>query len=420
MTMEFPERTGWAWSRGSLGIVALLWVARIASARSEPPPRFTEWTMFIGEQKVLSARDLERYSEGKSGVVQIKIPKDASQMVVTAVQGGQTSLLLMYRDDRQKTILITVYARPPEAVMDELGKLLAGIPGVVIRQVGPKIFIEGTLPSEPYVQRAENVARLYPDQVVSLARVDPTRLESKVNIQLDVYFVLFSNRDGWRFGVDWPDRINVSADLGMTYDFNAGGWTSRTLALSSANLVGLDLFSYGGWVKVLKQPTLTTVNGNKATYKAGGEVKVPVTGIAGGGLETIPFGIEATITPRFDKDTGRVDLEVEAEASELDYALGLGGVPGRRRSNIKTLVNLKIGQTLMLSGINAKVEGKTSTGLPLLRHIPILGYLFRSDDFSSDEMNGVIFITPTVRDQVQDKDREKLKQMIQKYKAFDG
>ena len=76
------------------------------------------------------------------------------------------------------------------------------------------------------------------------------------------------------------------------------------------------------------------------------------------------------------------------------------------------------GQSVMLSGVRARAARETRAGLPLLRHIPILGLLFRSDSSAQEETDGAIFITPTVMHEIPDTERRRLREMIDRFAAF--
>jgi len=377
---------------------------------------FEEIAMFVGEQRVLAARDVDGYSEGAPGIVQVKIPRDGRALVLTAVQVGRTSLLLMHRRGRQRTLLVTVYQRPPEAVRRELTDLLEEIPGVKVRQVGSRFFVEGRLPDQAQVARARQVAALFGEQVSSLVDLDPTRVERKINVKLDVHFVEFTRRDGYQAGVSWPANLLGQGGLNASYDLLGGQWTMATYTVANSAMPSLDVLSMSGWAKILKRSTLVTTNGTAASYRAGGEVNVRVSGVAGGELRTIPFGSDVKVTPRYNSQSGRIDLLIEAEAAELGEVVD--GVPGRSLSKVSTLVHLRAGQSVMISGVRARAARETRSGLPLLRHIPILGWLFRSDSASESESDGAIFITPTLMHEVGDADRRRLRKLIDRYEVF--
>lgn len=391
-----------------------------ATVRGDDVPRISEITLFIGEQRVMPAATVASYSEGAPGIVQVKIPRDAAKIVVTAVQAGRTSLLFLHHGNRQETWLITVYARPPESVLQELGLLLSGMPGIHVRQVGPRIFVEGSVPRENLRDRCLAIAKEYPDQVVSLVQVDPNRVERRMNIKLDVLFVEFSRRQGHGFGVRWPGQFAATHDIAATYDLVSGSTKASAYTISSSTLVALDLLSYWGWAKILKQSTLVSTNGVQANYLAGGELNVPVSGVGGGTLQKIPFGTNVRITPHFDADTGRIDLDVEAEASELTDRATADALPGRTLSNVKTTVHLEVGQSVMLSGMHAQRTAQAEQGWPLLREIPILGYLFKSETADQAETEGAIFITPTVVHDVSTKDRQRISDLVRRYETFRG
>jgi len=398
-----------------MSLVACL-VAAVLPAPARAEAAFAEIAMFVGEQRVLPARDVEGYSEGAPGIVQVRIPRDARAIVLTAVQVGRTSVLLLQRRGRQQTLLVTVYQRPPEAVARELRDLLDGIPEARVRQVGSRFFVEGRLPDEEQVARAQQVVALYGEQVTSLVALDPTRVDRKINVKLDVHFVEFTKRSSSQTGVSWPANLLGQGSLSASYDLLGGRWSMATYTITSSAMPSLDLLSMAGWAKVLKQSTLIATNGTVARYRAGGEVNVRVAGVAGGELRTISFGSDVQVTPRYNPQTGRIDLLVEAEAAELSDAVD--GVPGRSLSKVNTLVHLMAGQSVMISGVRARAARETRAGLPLLRHIPILGLLFRSDSAAEDETEGAIFITPTVMHEIPDAERRRLREMIDRFAAF--
>lgn len=399
--------------RTAATLVLTLWAGPARGA-----PDFEEIAMFVGEQRVLPARDVQGYSEGAPGIVQIKVPRDARAIVLTAVQVGRTSVLLLHRRARQQTLLVTVYQRPPEAVEKELGELLDAVPGVRVRQVGSRFFVEGRLPDEALVARVQQVVALYGEQVSSVVELDPTWVDRKINVKLDVHFVEFNRRSAYQVGVAWPANLLSQGALSASYDLLGGQWTMATYTITSSAMPSLDLLSMAGWAKVLKQSTLVATNGTAARYRTGGEVNVRVAGVAGGELRTIPFGSDVQVTPRYNPQSGRIDLVIEAEAAELSDAVD--GVPGRSLSKVSTLVHLQAGQTVMISGVRAKAARETRSGLPLLRHIPILGWLFRSDSASDGETEGAIFITPTLIHEVGDEQRRRLREMIDRYRIFGG
>ncbi|MCC6903371.1 MAG: pilus assembly protein N-terminal domain-containing protein, partial [Polyangiaceae bacterium] len=107
-----------------------------------------ELTLVVGENKTIAATGVKNYSEGVKGVVEVKLTTDNAKFVVAGKKPGTTTLLLINKDDSTTTWVINVFARSPDAVRRELTQLLGEMPGVRVRRVGARFFIEGGVASE--------------------------------------------------------------------------------------------------------------------------------------------------------------------------------------------------------------------------------------------------------------------------------
>src|SRR5690606_13721703 len=125
------------------------------------------------------------------------------------------------------------------------------------------------------------------------------------------------------------------------------------------------------------------------------------------------------VEPRYDSDTGRIELRIHADVAELESDRGTG-VPGRMTAALDTIVNLELGQALILGGLTAKSERTTKSGLPGLSQIPLLGILFGSHSRTEDESENVVLIVPSVVDAVSMQDRERLKSALRRYTEYSG
>jgi pilus assembly protein CpaC len=95
-------------------------------------------------------------------------------------------------------------------------------------------------------------------------------------------------------------------------------------------------------------------------------------------------------------------------------------LPGRNVSKLEALVRLKLGQSIVLSGIHSNAERKSTNGLPLLSQIPILGALFGSTGRTEDEVEGAMFVVPSVVDAVSRSAREIVDEAAQQYERYSG
>jgi pilus assembly protein CpaC len=404
-------------------IVAVLCVMSVAHAQKEES---SEVNLVVGGQKVINAVGVQSYSEGAPGIVQIKVPEDGKRMVITAVRSGSTTLLLIYGNNKQETIVINVFARSPQAIRAELKTLLAGLTGVDIREVGGRVFLDGAVPSQEDLARIERITGMYGGQVASFVTVDPAR--QRTNIKLDLHFVQFRKNSSYKFGLNWPSNIgshqnaqgSPSVNFLYTYDFLARAATQGQIVIAENLLPSLDILGIRGWAKINNVVSVITTNGGMANYHTGGEVNIRIaTSLGNSTLQKIPFGVVLHVQPRLDPQSGLIVVTIDAEQSQLTPITGQD-VPGRILTQTKTNVHLKIGQSIMLSGFKQQTESMNATGIPGFMRIPILGYLFRSEAGTSEDTENVLFITPTVIEHTSPDNQQRIEDALKRYDKFGG
>lgn len=325
-----------------------------------------ELQLELGEQRVISAEGVRSYSEATPGVVDVRLTRDAKQFVLVAAAVGTTTLLFLMNSGRERHLRVTVI--DPDA-------------------------------KTPGASSALNVARAE-------------------NIRLDFYFVQLDKSYSHRIGPAYPSSIQ-GGTFAASYDFLTQSFTSATAVIQDQALLRLDIAEASGWVKVLRQAAVITANGQPAKFYGGGEVNVAVTGSLSTNIQSITFGSAIQVLPRFDRESGRIEIELEAEVSDLTDDRGTG-VPGRSRSTLKTLVNLSLGQVIVLGGLSASNELQARGGLPLLSQIPILGALFRSQAAERSQSDNLIFIAPSVVDAPSAVVRRQLDEALSSYARYRG
>lgn len=95
-------------------------------------------------------------------------------------------------------------------------------------------------------------------------------------------------------------------------------------------------------------------------------------------------------------------------------------MPGRNIAHVTTLVNLQLGQSIVMGGFRSRSQSQGSSGLPGLRQIPILGYLFGSERNSEQEHEGMIFIVPTVVEGLSRSAQDRVAEALRQYEQFSG
>ncbi|MEY4575842.1 MAG: hypothetical protein RL701_545 [Pseudomonadota bacterium] len=382
-----------------------------------------EMTLAVGENRTLPATDVKNFSEGLPGIAEVKVTPNGSQFVIVGLKPGTTTLLLIKKDGREVVWKINVFPQPVHVVESELGQLLGDTPGIRVRRVGSRFFIEGGVTTEAELQRIEHVAELYKGQVESLVELGGVAADRKINLRVELFFVQYEKSHNLQFGVSWPAVIG-GATLGFAsfaYDFLAKTTLIAQASLSDQPLPGLDLAARNGWAKVLKHATLITANGVEAEYQNGGAQWFPAANGITSTLREITFGTTLKILPRFDPKSGEMLVKVGAENADLTPPLTNGtNLPGQNTSKLSTSVAMKLGQSLILSGIRTTGVRHTTAGLPWLSEIPILGILFSSQGTQEQDVEGAIIVVPTVIDNVPRRAAELVEHNLRDFNEFDG
>ena len=377
-----------------------------------------EANLSVGENQTIAAADVKSYSEGNEGIVEVRLTPEGKDFVVVGKRPGTTTLLLLKKNGDQVLYTIQVFARAMELVQGELGKLLSGYTGLRVRRIGPRIFIEGGVSTQAEVDRLKQIAMLYPGQVESLVVLGGAAADRRNNIRLDVYFVQFSKDRSYGVGVTYP--TGVRAAFNGTFDFLASKWTTAQATVANQALPGLDFAAENGWAKVMRHSTVITSNGSEAEFNSGGEQNFRVTGGLSSTIQAVTFGTKVTVLPRFDPVTRELEIKVQAHVTDLTDAASGTDIPGRDITDLDTQVSLKLGQSLILSGIQGKSQRHSVTGLPLLSEIPLLGLLFGHHADAKEQTEGVLFLVPSVIEAMP-RDRERLvSDLLQEYEDYSG
>lgn len=405
----------------ALALLAVLLTGDLASAQG---PRggvtkntTAELTMVVGENKTIPAADIATYSVGTAGVVDLKVTPDQSSFVVVATRPGTTTILMIKQSGAEITYSVTVHARPPNVVEKELDELLQGYTGLRLRRVGPRFFVEGGVATEADAKRVALITALYPGQVESLVVVGSVGRDHTINVRVDFYFVQYDKSANYGVGVAWPSRFGGGT-------FNAGydlvGKAANAAFAVNAPLPALDLAQTRGWAKVLKQTSVVTTSGSEATFDNGGEQNFAVASGLTSDIKPISFGTNVTVLPRFDSVTRELEIKVNATVSDLTAPGSTSSLPGKKTAKVSTFVHLKLGQGLVLSGIRSSSTTHSVQGIPLLSQIPVLGVLFGGHSNSDTELEGAVFIVPSIVESSPRKAHDLVRTSLETYLRYGG
>jgi pilus assembly protein CpaC len=404
-------------------LLSLLTITLPAAAQQAQLDSGEELTLAVGENRTIPATDVKNYSEGAPGIAEVKITPGGSQFVIVGQRPGATTLLLLKRDGREVVWHIRVLPQPVQIVESELHQLLGELPGIRVRKVGARFFVEGGVTTEPELERIQHIAGLYPGQVESLVVLGGVAADRKINLRVDLFFVQYQKTATMNFGVGWPQTVGGVgfASTTFAYDLLAKATSQATASLSQQPLPGLDIAARNGYAKLLKHATVLTANGGEAEFGSGGAQWYQANNGLTSSLREIEFGTNMKILPRFDAQTNELQITVNADTADLTPPITQGtNLPSTNTSKIITSVTMKLGQCLVLSGIHTDSKRRNKTGIPWLSQIPVLGLLFGSQQKQDDELEGSVFVVPSVIESPATGATARIERTLREYEKYDG
>jgi pilus assembly protein CpaC len=361
------------------------------------------------------------------------------QIVVTAKSPGVSSLILWEENGQSQVYLIA-----SDVDVSELRHALRdALPSENIRAEGHEedVSLAGTVSSPDAEQMAVKLAALFSKNVANSMLLAPQHARQ---VRLKVRIVEIDRSRAQSLGFNFfgtgknsfnsttgqfpaitvaPNTSSSSSNGSSNSSSSSSGSTASSAAASSLLALSslLNLFYYNNALglgaaiealqnkqilQILAEPTITAVSGEKASFLSGGEFPFPVVQGGTGGFTSVtiqfrPYGVKLDFTPAVLPD-GTIQLKVAPEVSALDYtnAVTISGytIPALATRRAETQVELKTGQSFMISGLLDNRTTDLLSKTPGIGDIPILGNLFRSKNVSRTVTELAVIITPTLVD----------------------
>lgn len=185
--------------------------------------------------------------------------------------------------------------------------------------------------------------------------------------------------------------------------FLGGGSATAGLLFSNGNAINLEAEKQDGLVRILAEPTIVAMSGQEGSFLVGGKVFIPITQSVGTGgtavtLQEREFGVGLKFVPTV-LDGGRISLKVAPEVSEISKESVNSGsqsgatlLPAFTTRRVSTTVQLQDGQSLVIGGLVRNSSTANRNAFPILGELPILGALFRSNQFVADLTELVVVV----------------------------
>lgn len=213
----------------------------------------------------------------------------------------------------------------------------------------------------------------------------------------------------WGFNVDldpaigtetnsrFPHRVNADFDVNLPAPAAAS-----TLGLSFGNIrdsidlfFTLEAFELNGDIKILSAPRIATQNNETAVIEQGTQIPVVNTTATEINVEFISASLRLEVTPQITKDR-TIIMDVLVDNSSPDFGNRVGDVPPIITERAETQILVEDGGTAVIGGIYRLDEAFTEVGIPGLKRIPLLGWLFKNRSVSRRNTELLIFLTPTI------------------------
>ncbi|MEQ1504315.1 MAG: pilus assembly protein N-terminal domain-containing protein, partial [Myxococcota bacterium] len=345
----------------------------------------------------------------------------ANKIQVQGTSIGTTDLVVQFGPGVPPLVYEITVHRDLSDLVRRIDSIVEGEPPRVY-PLGERIVVEGPVDDLDTLEQVALVSRIYDEEFVNLMSV-----RGDHQVQLEVMFaevsrtaarelglnVLYGNRSlmGALIGpvtgavqVANPQLLDVfqsTAEPGFVGSPVVGGMNlgAYVQQINLAAVLGtLDDYKVG---KVLAQPTLVSLSGQKAEFLSGGEIPIPTPQGGGGGttitIDYKEYGVQLWFIPTVLAGDV-IDIQMYLEISEPDFSVAtrVAGfdVPGFFARKSTNHLRLEDGMTFAVAGLLSDNVTYARVGIPGLGRLPLVGALFRTVRHVRDETEVVIYVTP--------------------------
>ncbi|HKG60244.1 MAG TPA: type II and III secretion system protein family protein [Pyrinomonadaceae bacterium] len=370
--------------------------------------------VLVGQSRVINFdRPVGRFSVSNPDIAEaVLVTPD--QVLVNGKAFGQVNFIAWEQTGGQ-FLVFDVYVRANLSLIDSQVRALFPKDDIRLSQANGSVVISGSVKDDRTAAQVQSVVEAASFKVVNMLTSPMT---NAMQIQLEVR-VAEVNRNKLR---DYSTSYTTQPDGGTGGYINSGGAPS-VLDRVGMNPIGalfplvqspLNLFIFnrqlnsGAFLRMLRQegafrqlaePNLVAMNGQQASFLAGGEFPVPVLqNVAGNSITIVwkEYGVRLNFKPTIiDEDHIRLELEPEVSTIDFNNGIRFNGfvIPALRTRRAKTGIELRDGQSFALAGLLDNNETKTLSRIPVISEIPIIGNLFKSKSFEKKETELMFFVT---------------------------
>jgi pilus assembly protein CpaC len=349
------------------------------------------------------------------------VVQTSRQVYLLAKDIGEANAFFVGADGQKILFLEVVVQRDLTALNETLHRLLPGSK-IKAEMMGENVVLSGSVVDPVDANRASDLAARFVKKKDGVVNMLTTNAKEQVLLRVKVAEM---QRDAIRrLGVDMPGALVNNGHITVSQVVrNAFPVTSPLVAAAEAVQIGelprvtagsarqitwergkqsvtglIQALERAGLVRTLAEPSLTAISGETAKFLAGGEFPIPISQQNNTvSVEYKQFGVNVSFKPIVQSE-GRINLAITAEVSEISpegsVSIGAISLPGLKVRRAETTLELPSGGTLAMAGLLSDETRQSVEGLPGLKNLPVLGALFRSNDYRRRETELVILVTP--------------------------
>lgn len=227
-------------------------------------------------------------------------------------------------------------------------------------------------------------------------------------VMIKAKFIKVSNDLQRSLGIKWQlnnnagfEDTNTNSDVtgGSDVIVNPSGTNSGQIVTSLLDAFDLNMklsmVESESKAEVLASPKITVINNESAHFNVGKKIPISQVDEAGNTVSKLQeIGITLDVTPTINS-SNEVLLDIAPEVSDLATpASGADLIISSNTAETKLLV--KDGKTAVIGGLLRKDKSASTSGVPLLKDIPILGRLFKNKTRTHNTQEILIFVTPHI------------------------
>jgi pilus assembly protein CpaC len=327
---------------------------------------------------------------------------------------GQTNVFFLDANGEQIKAMNLEIALDPIVIRNLIKRSLPGT-RITVDTTANNIILGGTALNASEAKTAMDLAAQVSGSSAGAGGagqiINTIKIAGEDQVMLQVKVVEIKRDVLKQFGIDFRALLNLgsfSFSLASNNPFangllSSGNGYKASFASGTSNFDSMvRAMETDGLVRTLAEPNLTAISGQSAKFLAGGEYPFEVCSGAtstSGATCTVSFkeyGIGLNFTPTVLTD-GRINLKIHSEVSDLNTtAVGSANLPGLDKRSVDTVLELPNGGAMMMAGLIRESTKQNAAGTPGLKKLPILGALFRSRDFISNQTELVVIVTPHI------------------------